>query len=387
MSKIMPLWLLTLISFDFAEEYFTYHFQIHVFLQRIGVLSPWKLPNPLFFIPFTSSSLILAPAPPVDFSAGSLLQWFAAAIINTSPFLAYALWRRTWSWLRMQLIAELYHRFPIPDGFPEYRVRASPPTDLILEQPLPPANMQQPDISPAEIAIDADSSTARPREADPNAPQLSGERGMHASMQSLQAQAQDVTGSSRPGQGPTTIRRRSSTFSGRGDEFGSDEEETEAISGPLISFDVETTDAADAPPGIWFTELRPTVSSDTRSQTSQQPVPLNTALTRQPIQHASRVLGTLGASQLLAPVEAFVLQYLTRSFLAHRGLPTDHLFRAGLTLSNGSLRPITNYLFVDSLSLALQTLLWITNVRRGWSLHLSPEQWTQMPAEQQAEWA
>jgi hypothetical protein len=372
-----------MISLDFAEEYLTYHVQAHIFLQRLGILSPWKLPSPLFFIPFTSSSLIPAPAPPPDFSAGSILQWLGAAIINTSPFLAYALWRRTWTWLRMHVMAEIYHHLPLPEGFPEYRVRAGPPTDLLLEQPLPAANMQQPYVSVAETPANIESSALRPRETDSTIPQISSERGLHASMQNLQAP--DGIGPPRPPLGPTAIRRRSSTFSGRGDEFGSDDEDTEAISGPLISFDVETTDAADAPPGIWFTELRPTASSDTRSQTSQQPVPLNTGLTRQPIQHASRVLGTLATSLLLAPVEALVLRYLTWSFLTHRGLPARHLF--GLDLATWSLRWFTNYLFVDYLHLSLQTELWTGVVLCGRHLHKTPEEWTCMSVEQQAEWA
>jgi len=375
--------LLTIISFDFIEEYITYHVQVHIFLQKVGILSPWQIPSPLFFIPFTSSSLIPAPAPPADFSAGSLLQWLGAAAINAGPFLAYALWRKTWSWLRLQVMGEIYHRLPLPEGFPEYRVRAGPSTNPVLEQSLLPTSAQQPYVSPAETEVNAEPSTIRQRESDSVTPQMPNERGLHASMQSVHAQ--DGTGPPRPGPGPTAIRRRSSTFSGRGDDFGSDDEDAEAIPGPLISFDVETMDAADAPPGVWFTELRPTVSSDSPSQASQQPVPLNTGLTRQPIQHASRVLGTLATSLLLAPAEAFVLRYLARSFLVHRGWPVEHMFN--LSLGAWSLRWFTNYLFVDFLHLSLQTEFWSAVVSCGWVMHLTPEDWTCVSVEQQAEWA
>jgi hypothetical protein len=370
------------ISVDFAGKYVEFHVEIHIFLQRIGVLSPWKLPSPLFFIPFTSSSLIHAPAPPVDFSAGSLLQWFGAAVINTSPLLAYALWRRAWLWLRLRTIGEIYYRLPLPEGFPEYRARPGPPADSFPEPTLPPTNMQQSSQAVVtEAAADTERPTTQDREPEPTT-QSSGEGGTDSVPQSQPAP--EGTGPPQPGHAPTTIRRRSSTFSGRGDEFGSDEEDGDAISGPLISFDVETTDAPDAQPGIWFTELRPTISTDANLP---PPAPFSTGLTRQPIQHASLILGTFVTYQLLAPVETWALRFLTRSFLVHRSLPADYVFDTSFSISNWSLRWVTNYLVVNSLSLGLQTLLWMVVVRKGRSLHLTPEQWSCVPVQQQAELA
>lgn len=199
------------------------------------------------------------------------------------------------------------------------------------------------------------------------------------------AQQNSVETSEEDASFPTSgVSRRPSAFSGRGDDYGSDEEDNGAISGTLISFDVEATEATDAPPGIWSAELRPTMGNDSRSQQGNQAVYLKNALTQQPLIHAATMLGRAATTLFLFPLEAIALRMVAQSYSLRLGLPIDGIWEPFL-LRTVTWRWVANYLAVDFLHFMVQSDIWAAVTYLGRSYHLTPEEWTSMTAEEHAE--
>lgn len=336
--------------------YASTHLAAYIFLQRSGIIPGFRLPSPLFFLPFTSSSPIPTPTPPVDLSASSILTWLGAAAVNAGPIILLALWRKLYSKVVVRLGLRIFLNLP---GI-----------DLIFDPP------STPDLVPDPAGL------FRSSEQPPQGPVPT--EGLGA--QQLEAVLEDTP--PQPAGGASS--RRPSAFSGRADDYGSEEEDNGAISGTLISFDVEATESTDAPPpqstqGIWSAELRPTPATDARSPGAQPAVYLRNTLTKQPLVHAAKVLSRLAACLILSPLEAAAHRSLAASYLAVLGLPATNVWEPLRPLATMSWRWFTNFLAVEVAHLSLQTDLWAGIALLGRWYHLTPEEWSDMTAEEHAE--
>lgn len=344
-------------SEEFMGAYVNTHLAAYIFFQRSGILPGFRLPSPLFFLPFTSSSPIAAPAPPADLSISSILTWLGAAAVNAGPIILLALWRKLYS----RVVARLGMRIFL----------SLPNINLIVEPQITP------DLLPDPASLFRSSDQPAPGQVPDEGPGT---------------QPSDVLIEDAPAQPPTggASSRRPSAFSGRADDYGSEEEDNGAISGTLISFDVEATESTDAPPpqsaqGIWSAELRPTPATDARSPGGQPAVYLRNTLTKQPLVHAAKVLSRLAACLLLSPLEAAAHRALAVSYCAVLGLPSGHVWEPLRLLTAMSWRWVTNFLAVELVHLSLQTDLWAGVALLGRWYHLTPEEWSEMTAEEHAE--
>lgn len=139
-----------------------------------------------------------------------------------------------------------------------------------------------------------------------------------------------------PDEGPNSgdagqSARRQSVFSALGaDDYGSDEDENEVVSATLISFDVEATESADVPQGLWSAELRPSVATDPRA-TSAPPIRyFSTMLRRMPSAMAAKIFNDSLLRLIIAPYETIALRRLAKIFCLRRGLPYGGLLSTNL---------------------------------------------------------
>jgi len=151
--------------------------------------------------------------------------------------------------------------------------------------------------------------------------------------------------------------RRQSTLSSRGDEYASDDEETEIVSATLISFDVEATESSDTPPGVWSAELRPNIVGDPRGLSREEPVYVDNALTRLPSVIATDILTVVSCYVLVAPYEAFALRLLARAFRRRYGLPVDDIHDLS-PLRSLSWTTVTNFLGLEMIHLVIESECW-----------------------------
>jgi hypothetical protein len=171
-----------------------------------------------------------------------------------------------------------------------------------------------------------------------------------------------------------TIRRQS-TFSTRGDEYVSDDEETEVVSATLISFDVEATESTDTPPGVWSAELRPN-PVDGRAQQGQEPIYRENSLTRLPAVLATDILTALPARILTGPSEAILWRYFVRSYLSHRGIGLEGIY--GLSfIDSVSWTAMSNFLGLELIHLFLESEIWAMMTQLAQSYLISEEEWNE----------
>lgn len=182
--------------------------------------------------------------------------------------------------------------------------------------------------------------------------------------------------------GTETANRRTSVFSTRGDDYPTDDEGQEGISATLISFDVEATDATEAPPGLWSAELRPSFGQDPRFASTTLPTYLDTHLTRLPARLAANIFTNTAVRLLLVPCEATALRLVTRSMLLRAGLPLAGIYSVnmadGLTLTS-----VVNYLGVELLLMGLSGEIWATFAALSQWLHMNEEEWKSHDEEMQ----
>ena len=199
-------------------------------------------------------------------------------------------------------------------------------------------------------------------------------------------QGEESQQSPQPGTGGPASRRPSA-FTGRGDDYGSEEEDNGAISGTLISFDVEATESNDAAPqgaqGIWSAELRPTSGTDPRSP-NQPALYLLNSLTKQPLVHAAKVLSRLATCLLLLPLEAVAYRSLARSYILQRGGSIAHVLGPQF-LGELSWGWVNNLLAVELVHFSLQSDIWAGVMLLGRAYHLTPAEWSEMTPEEHAD--
>ncbi|RYP23515.1 hypothetical protein DL765_001029 [Monosporascus sp. GIB2] len=185
---------------------------------------------------------------------------------------------------------------------------------------------------------------------------------------------------------PVGAIRRQSTFSSRGGEdYGTDEEDSEMINPTLISFDVDTTEsAAEQHTGVWSAELRPSAGGDGRTQRRESPIYDVNPLTKLPSVLASDILTNFLAYLLCAPADAMALRSVARAFAQKRGLSCDGMFDVSL-MDNASFRGVINIFGLEMLRLLISGDTWaMITILAQW-LHVTEEEWKDMHKDMQKE--
>ncbi|KXJ92690.1 hypothetical protein Micbo1qcDRAFT_160460 [Microdochium bolleyi] len=330
-------------------------FHLHVFLtmQRLDLIpaSQW-LPGVRFFIPFSESSPFAAPPPLESFGVATLSTWLGKLAVNLAPYAAFYLCGRVWNFLHIQLWPPILRTLPRPT---------------------------QPDFS-AHRNLVATNAMSTDWQSVPESPTLgAGDREIRQgptpgtdipTLMALDGQtAEDVV--------PVQAIRRQSTFSSRGgmEDYGSDEEDAEMMNPTLISFDVDTSDSAEPPAGVWSAELRPSFAGDMRTPHGQPPPAyLVNALTRLPSILAADILSNFAAYLLCTPMDALALRSVAHAFAVKRGIPTGHMHN-GSWISTVSARGFVNIAGLELLRLMISGEVWaVATVISQW-LHVSEEEW------------
>ncbi|KAK7409585.1 hypothetical protein QQX98_008247 [Neonectria punicea] len=332
-------------------SYVRVHLELYVALQRLGLISgsQW-FPGPSYFIPFTQASPIPAPPPLQDLSVQSLLQWVGGLVINATPFLVWVMTQRMVRDWKPRIWTSIFGKLP-NTGFSGRRIPPPPPPP-----PWRPTNEHSRRRSePPHRARDPGDEVSPLRPVDGQLPET-----------------------------PVEAIRRHSTFSGRGDDYASEEEEMEGVSATLISFDVEASESTEAPAGLWSAELRPSVAADPNLAASTQPLYLDTMLTQISPLMASHVFTEAVARVLMSPYEAAALRLLARTFCLRQGLPCDDIFNVNL-LSGFTMTTLINFLGIEFLHLSLSAEVWATFTGVAQWFHKTEEEWKEAEAEAEAE--
>ncbi|KAF4980964.1 hypothetical protein FZEAL_3139 [Fusarium zealandicum] len=314
--------------------------------DRIFTRRLW-LPGFSFFIPFTQESPIFAPPPLTSLSVQSLLQWAGGVCICATPFLCWIMTQRMVRDWRPQVWAHIYKKLP-STGFPPGTVPTYGPPDRISHR----------------------------------TEQSSHDRTVTEDVSPIRA----VDGQLPDDPGPVEAVRRPSTFSARGDDYASDEDENEGLGATLISFDVEATEASDsAPAGLWSAELRPSIA-DTRGAAGPLTTFCDTMLTQLPPLIASHVLADAVVRLLATPYEAMALRLVARTFRARLGLPCYDICSISI-LSDLTVTSITNFLGSQLLHLAICGEVWACFTMLSQVLHQSPEEWREAEERKMVGWS
>ncbi|KAM5342466.1 hypothetical protein ACJ41O_013432 [Fusarium nematophilum] len=321
------------------------HLELFMALQRLGLTSNsnW-LPSLSFFIPFTRDSPIPAPPLPQGFSVQSMLQWVGGVCVSVAPFLAWVMTQRLIRDYRPKIWGRIFLRLPSTGS-------GTLPTWT-------PVN-----------------------DRSRNRTEHSHNRGAGEDVSPLRAVDGQI-----PNEGAVEAVRRPSTFSARGDDYVSDEEENEGLSATLISFDVEATgESTDAPAGLWSAELRPSVNPDARGGMTPPTLYSDTMLTQLPPLIASHIFTDAALRLLSAPYEAVALRLVGRALRLRMGLPSLDIYGANL-LSGLSLTSVINFLGVQVLHLALSGEIWGVVTIWSQALHTTSEEWRESEEQRASGW-
>ncbi|KAF5663895.1 hypothetical protein FHETE_7303 [Fusarium heterosporum] len=328
-----------------AHEVWSYirvHIELYVALQRLGLASSTNwLPGLSFFVPFTEDSPIPAPPPLNDLSFKSAMQWFGGLCVSSAPFLVWVMTQRFIRDWRPQILAKIFRRLPNTGSIPEMTTSWIP-ADRSRERPEHRRNR----------GVVDDVSPIRP-----------------------------IDGQMPSDTGPVEAVRRPSTFSARGDDYASEEEDNEGVSATLISFDVEATaESSEAPPGLWSAELRPSV--DARGALVPATAYCDTMLTELPPLIASHVFADAIVRLAIAPWEAVALRLVAHTFRQHLGLPAPDICGINL-LSQLNLTFAINFFGTQVLHLALCGEVWAAFTAAATFLHSTPDEWREIEKEEQ----
>ncbi|CAM1508293.1 Fc.00g051410.m01.CDS01 [Cosmosporella sp. VM-42] len=331
---------------QFVHEIWAYlrvHLELFVATQRLGLVPGNQLLPPLsYFIPCTDASPIPAPPPLADLTPLSMLQWVGGLCISATPFLVWVMAQRMTRDCKPQIWQQVYKRLP---------------TTRFLGKKIPP-----PPPPPTGVQPVNDGSRSRL--------ESSNNRGSSDEVSPLRA----VDGQLPSDAGPVEAVRRPSTFSARGDDYASDEDENEGVSATLISFDVEaTTDSTDAPPGLWSAELRPSVP-DVRGSTSRVPLYHDTLLTQLPALIASQMFGDAVTRILMAPYEATALRLVARTIRLRQGLDCFDIFKVSL-LSGLSWASVINLLGAEFMHLLITGEVFAAFTSITQYFHMTQDEW------------
>lgn len=327
--------------------YIRTNLELYAVLQRLDLIpsNRW-FPDLSFFVPFTKSSPIAAPLSMQDFSPRSLLQWFGGLCISAAPFVIWSITQRMLKDRKIDIWGRIFFYLP---------------STCVYGRKIPPP--PQPSSRPASDhrrRSEAHRIREAPEETSPLRP--------------VDGQLPDT---------PVEAVRRQSIFSSRDDDFASDDEDMGGVSATLISFDVEASDATDAPAGLWSAELRPSVAQES---TRLMPLYLNTTLTRLSPMVACDIFTETISRLLVIPYECVALRLIARTFRLRSGLPVDDIYVSNL-FNGWNLTAITNFFGAEFLHFALLGELWgVFTMLAEW-YHQSEEEWKLSEVAKASEWA
>ncbi|KAF7554224.1 hypothetical protein G7Z17_g3081 [Cylindrodendrum hubeiense] len=335
-------------------SYLRVHLELYVALQRLGLISSnqW-FPALSYFVPFTEASPIPAPPPLRDFTLQSLLQWVGGLAISATPFLVWVMTQRMVRDWKPKIWNEILSRLP-NTGFSGRRIPPPPP----LPSSWRPTN-----------------DSSRRRRSEPHQIRETGDD--VSPLRAVDGQLPDT---------PVEAVRRQSTFSARGDDYASDEEEMEGVSATLISFDVEASESTEAPAGLWSAELRPSVASDANPAANSQPLYLDTMLTRLSPLMASHIFTDAVTRILMSPYEATALRLLARTYCLRQGIPCDDICNVNL-LSGLNMTAIINFLCIEFVHLSISGEVWAAFTGLSQFFHKTEEEWKQAEADKALGWS
>lgn len=279
--------------------------------------------------------------------------------MSMAPFAAFWAYSRLWTYVTRNVWLRIYDRMPSPinrKAFTTNRLSQVNATETLPEAAA---------ASLRDLAGDAQARNAREiaRES------VEGLIRDEATTRALEGQAPPSADAI-----PVGAIRRQSTFSSRGDEYVSDDEETEVVSATLISFDVEATESTDTPTtGFWSAELRPNTSGE-QGTVRQEPLYRDNALTRLPSVIATDILTVVSSYILIAPYEAFALRFLARSWRMQHGLPIADIYDLS-PIRSFSWTAVANFLGLELCHLVIESELWASMVMLATSFSISEEDW------------
>ena len=324
-------------------------------MQRLGLASNslW-FPSLSFFVPFSDTSPITAPSFPTDLSLSSLLQWFGDALISSTPFLAWVLTQRMLRDWEPQIWTYIFGM--LPNTIFHGKLRPPPPPP---PPPQPPQALPDRDASPDDSSGNENGFQSSPDASANNLPNA------------------NHTGAGGEEPAPASTSRRASVFSSRGDDYASEDEENDGVRATLISFDVEASEATDAPTGLWSAELRPSAAHDGRSNGA--PLYFDTLLTQQPAFIASHMFTDIAMHVLIAPYEATALRLLAHTSRMRRGLPSWDIHNISL-FSGLNATSVVNFLGTELIDLIISGELWAMLSGLSMWFHMSEDEWKEEEA-------
>ncbi|KAK0627004.1 hypothetical protein B0T14DRAFT_600319 [Immersiella caudata] len=335
------------------------HLDIFTFMQRVGIAPPRAiLPNWKFFMPGSSLSPIYIPPFPSLVGPCSILRWLGGCAMGILPFVGYYFFTRISKIATLTLCRLALRRLPYPDT---------------------PRQNRDPEDTPPSQAAAADT---RPPSA--GASNVGGPR--HGrDLARDEPTYQILEGQSQNEALPVGTTRRQSAVSVRGDEFASDDEETEVVSATLISFDVEATESTDTTPGVWSAELRPNLA-DIKASANNGPKFRDASLYRLPPILAADAIGVPLARVLLAPFESQTLLGLARLFSMRGGVSPELLHPPGIWgfLQSFSWRRMANVIGFEMVFLIMQGEAWGLMMMAAEFCRYTDEEWEERIAEENA---
>ncbi|KAH8804553.1 hypothetical protein F5884DRAFT_417811 [Xylogone sp. PMI_703] len=270
---------------DVAFCYITLHFRIYAMLQQLHLTTASKYLPPLkSFIPFTSSSPLQLPPPPLSLNAGSLLSWSGSLFRTFAPLLAIFIHGKTKFFVARMLYGPVYRSLPRPVGESMFSG---------LPFPSPAGEYDSPDRDqPPPTGRSEDEATLRALEGLP--PSTPVETEPHVRITDLETDS-------------------------------SIDEDGELTHTTLISFDVEATESIETSLGTWSAELR----------SANEPKPTNgtqyriTGLTMLSPILAAEGLREILASMVVLPLEAAMVRVVGKAFKARTGAESSNFYTPG----------------------------------------------------------
>jgi len=323
------------------HPYICLHLELFAVMQRAGLLSPaagssW-FPSWRFFIPGSHVSPIHIPPIPTSITPTTILDYIIASFVGVAPVVFFYTFSHMYDICHEALTSIIFKRLPY----------TGPPPQSALEIVFGP----EPSAEEAE-----------------HARQVEELRAVMLAQAEARALAESATGTAedhqQPRNGHDIVRDENSEpvvpLAGGGsaqappppppvDDFGSDDED-EIPSTTLISFDIETTETANAEPAAGFWELRPnpgssgqghggqdgvTSNNNNDEQQSQQqqypqeqqqqqyppPVYRHNSLIRLPVEMTADFLAGPLARLILMPLESMTMLSLGRLAAVHQHDP------------------------------------------------------------------
>lgn len=318
-------------------------------MQRLDMIPASQLlPEPGFFIPFSSSSPFPPPPPLGSLDIASAAGWVGELAASLAPYAGFYICGCIWQ--------AISYRF-------RYHIRRHLPRPLLYRRSTTNRVPLSTSTSQRQTAPESPTLGAADREIRHQDPETEASTSL-----AVEAQPSGETV-------PVGAIRRRGTFSSRGGEdYGTDEEDSELVNPTLISFDVDTTESIEPPTAAWSAELRPSPAADPRQQPKEPPRYIVNPLTSLPSAFASDILANFVTNILFIPIDAHAFPTLARALARRRGLPYDDICVGGF-LGGLTWRGVFNIIQLDVVRLFIVGEVWaLTTIVSQW-LHMTEEEW------------